>query len=131
MATTRGRLVQLNQTILDQADFFQSDGFTRVPGLTIIDLTSQVFFNNVIQAWPLTDGSSVSDSQVTAGFLYFNEITGTSGNYSIRFRPNSDGYWRTLLTYTAGQQILAQDYDVVAEPVQVSGGGLKAQFTKC
>ncbi len=131
MATTRGRLVRINQTIIDQADYFQADGFTRVPGLTIIDLTSQVFFNNILQAWPLIDGSSVSDNQVTSGFLYFHEIPGTSGNYSVRFRPNSAGYWRTLLSYAAGQQILAQDYDVNAEPVQLSGGGLSANFAKC
>ena len=131
MATTRGRLVRINQTILDQADFFQSDGFTRVSGLTIVDLTSQVFFNNILQTWPLVDGSTVSDNQITSGSLYFHEISGTSGNYSVRFRPNSAGYWRTLLTYSAEQQILAQDYDVTAEPVQVTGGGLKANFTKC
>jgi hypothetical protein len=113
------------------ADFFQSDGYTRVPGLTVLDLTSQVFFNNVPQAWPLVNGSGVSDNQVTSGHLYFTEIPGTSGNYSVRFRPNSAGYWRTILSYAAGLQILAQDFDVIAEPIQVSGGGLKANFSKC
>lgn len=128
--TTRGRLVRVNQTVIDQADYFQADGFTRVTGLTIVDVESQVFFNNALQPWPLTDGSSVSDAQVKSGFLYFHEITGTNGNYSLRFRPNSAGYWRVLLTYTSGQQILAQDYDVSADPV-VMGGGLKASFTNC
>lgn len=131
MATTRGRLVRINQTILDQADYFQADGFTRVFGLSIVDLTGQLFFNNTLQTWPLLDGSSVSDNQVTSGSLYFHEIPGTSGNYSIRFRPNSAGYWRLFLIYTAGQQVLAQDYDVVADPVQIAGTGLKANFTKC
>jgi hypothetical protein len=130
VATTRGRLVRINQTIIDQADFFEPDGYTRTTGLTITDLTSQVFYNNLLQSWPLVDGSTVSDSQVTTGFLYFHEIAGSAGNYSVRFRPNSSGYWRTILYYVVGTQILAQDYDVTAEPIQVSGG-LKANFSKC
>lgn len=131
MATTRGRLVQINQTILDQADFFQLDGYTRVVGLTVADLTSQVFYNNILMPWPLTNGTPVSNQQVTAGFLYVNEITGAPGNYSVRFRPNAAGYWRINLTYPAGTQILIQDFDVTAEPLQLTGGGMKASFTKC
>lgn len=129
-ATTRGRLVRVNQTVIDQADYFQADGFTRVAGLTIVDVTSQIFFDNVLQPWILTDGTSVADNQVASGRLYFHEIPGTTGNYSLRFRPNAGGYWRVLLTYTSGQQILAQDYDVTAEPLTVKGG-LKASFTHC
>lgn len=128
MATTRGRLVRINQTILDQAEYFQSDGFTRVSGLTIVDLVPQTFHNNTLQEWPLVDGAAVTDNQVTSGFVYFHEIPGASGNYSVRFRPNAVGYWRTLLVYPAGQQILAQDYDVTADAVS---GGLKANFTNC
>lgn len=126
---TIGRRVQINQTILDQADFFQVDGFTRVAGLTVLDLTSQVFYNNQIVPWPLADGSSVSDSQIAAGSLYFHEIVGTSGNYSVRFRPNAAGYWRVLLGYSAGTQTIAQDYDVT-EPSQ-TGGGLRTSFVDC
>lgn len=129
-ATTRGRLVRINQTVIDQADYFQADGFTRVAGLTTVDVVHQLFFDNVLQPWVLQNGSTVSDSQVKSGYVYFHEITGTTGNYSLRFRPNSAGYWRLLLTYTAGQQILAQDYDVTAEPLQIQGG-LKSSFTDC
>jgi hypothetical protein len=129
-ATTRGRLVRVNQTVIDQADYFQADGFTRVAGLTIVDVEAQVFFDNVLQPWPLTDGSTVADNQVASGRLYFHEITGTTGNYSLRFRPNAGGYWRVLLTYPTGQQILAQDYDVTAEPLTVKGG-IKASFNNC
>ena len=130
MATTRGRLVRVNQTVIDQADYFQLDGFTRVPGLNVTNLTAQVFFNNILQPWPLTDGTIISDSQIAAGKLYFHEITGAPGNYSLRIRPNNPGYWRVILVYPAGQQILAQDYDVSAEPLTVKGG-LKASFTNC
>lgn len=129
-SVTRGRLVRINQTVIDQADFFQSDGFTRQAGLTIADVTSLLFFNNLPQPWPLLNGAPVTDSQTKAGNVYFHEIVGTIGNYSLRFRPNAAGYWRLQVTFGAGMQILAQDYDVTAEPLQAQGG-LTASFTHC
>lgn len=129
MATTRGRLVQINQTIIDQADFFEVDGFTRVTGLTIADLTHELFFNNVLQPWPLVDGSSVSDAAVVSGNVYWNEVPGSPGFYNVRFRPNAIGYWRNLVTYTAGTQIMGQDFDVVSQVPQAETG-LRASFTK-
>lgn len=129
MATTRGRLVQNNQVLFDQADFFQSDGFTRVPGLTPGDLTSQLFYENVLQPWTLLDGSSVLDSAVVAGNLYWNEVPGSTGIYNVRWRPNAIGYWRLLVTYPVGVQIMGQDYDVVST-VPVAESGLRASFTK-
>lgn len=126
---THGRLVLVNQTVFDQADFFQGDGFTRVAGLTAVDLTSQVFHNNQLVPWGLVVGASVTNNQVVSGSVYFHEIAGTVGNYSIRFRPNAVGYWRLVLVYVDGSQIVAQDYDV-AEPAQ-SAGGLRSSFTNC
>jgi len=129
MATTRGRLVQTNQVILDQADFFQSDGFTRVLGLGVADLVAQVFFKNAPQPWALMLGNGVTDAQVKSGTVYWNEVPGSPGFYNVRFRPNAIGYWRLLITYTAGEQIMAQDYDVAAQ-VPLAESGLKASFTK-
>ena len=129
MATTRGRLVQINQTIIDQADFFEPNGFTRVIGLSITDLTHEIFFNNILQPWPLVDGSSVSDAAVVSGKVYWNEVPGSLGFYNVRFRPNAIGYWRNLVTYTAGTQIMAQDFDVVSQVPQAESG-LRASFTK-
>lgn len=127
MATTRGRLVQVNQTVLDQVDFFQPDGFTRVTGLIVGALVSQIFFNNILQPWPLISGLNVTDQQVASGSIYFNEIPGSPGFYNVRFRPNAVGFWRNLLTYPAGTQISAQDFDVV--PTAPSfGEGLNASF---
>lgn len=128
MATTRGRIVQANQTVLDQVDFFQSDGFTRVTGLTTGQLVSQIFFNNQLQPWPLVSGLGVTDHQVVSGKVYFNEIPGSPGFYNVRFRPNAVGFWRNLLTYTAGTQIAGQDFDVVTQPT--IDGGLNASFIK-
>jgi len=129
MATTRGRLVQINQVILDQADFFQSDGFTREVGLTPSDLTSQIFHLNVLQPWPLVDGASVTDASVASGKIYWTEVSGSPGIYNIRWRPNSLGYWRLLITFAAGTQIMGQDYDVVSQ-VPLAESGLRASFTR-
>ncbi len=127
MATTRGRLVQANQVVLDQVDFFQSDGFTRVTGLIPSSLISQLFYNNTLQPWLLLSGIGVVDTQIASGRIYFNEITGSPGFYSVRFRPNALGFWRNLLTYTAGQQISAQDFDVVQGAPAV-GSDIHASF---
>lgn len=85
MATTRGRIVQANQAVLDQVDFFQSDGFTRVTGLAASILISQIFFNNLLQPWPLISGLGVTDAQVVSGKIYFNEI------------PGSPGFWKSVV----------------------------------
>lgn len=129
MPTTRGRLVQINQVIIDQADFFQPDGFTRVTGLGVASVTHQLFYNNVLQPWPLLLGTGVTDALVKAGSVYWNEIQGLPGMYNVRFRPNAVGYWRLLITYAPGEQIMGQDYDVVAQ-VPVVESGLKASFVK-
>ena len=128
MPTTRGRLVQINQVILDQADFFEGDGYTRVTGLTPSDLESKLYLNNTLQPWALIDGGSTTDSQVSSGNVYWQEVTGSSGIYNVRFRPNAVGYWRLLIAYPVGTQIMAQDYDVSQYPLTDSG--LRASFTK-
>jgi len=129
MATTRGRVVQANQVVLDQVDFFQSNGFTRVVGLVPASLVSQIFYNNVLQPWPLVSGLGVMDAQVVSGWIYFNEVAGAPGFYNVRFRPNALGYWRNILTYPAGQQMGAQDYDVV-QSAPAMEQGLNASFIK-
>ncbi len=129
MSTTRGRLVRSNEVIRDQADFFQSDGFTRVTGLTPLQVSAVLFSNNVPQGWVLTDGTGTTDTQVAAGKVYWNEIAGAAGYYAVRFIPNSVGYWRLALTYTAGQQIIAQDFDVIAGPT-VLDTGVRASFNR-
>ena len=126
MPTTRGRQVFSNQVVYDQADFFQVDGFTRVPGLTIGQVVLQVYFNNVLQPWPLVSGVGVTDPNITAGKVYWEAISG--GPYSVRWRPNAIGYWRLLVTYPVGTQILAQDYDVMTGTGITAPTELKSSF---
>jgi hypothetical protein len=128
MATTRGRIVRNNEPILDQADFFMADGFTRVTGLSIAQVSIALFFLNQPQPWVLTNGLGVTDTQIAAGKVYWNEVPGAPGYYNVRFIPNSIGYWRLLITYPAGTQIAAQDYDVIDAPT--TDAGLKASFNK-
>lgn len=129
MATTRGRQVFANQVVFDQADFFQSDGFTRVIGLVTSNLTCELFFNNILMPWSFVSGVGISDAQIAAGKVYWLEIPNDPGRYNIRWRPNAVGYWRLLITYTAGLQIMGQDYDVINTP-QTVDQGLKASFIK-
>jgi hypothetical protein len=129
MATTRGRVVYNNQTILDQADFFMSDGFTRVTSLSIVQVSASLFYLNQPQPWVLTSGLGVTNAQIAAGKVYWNEIPGAPGYYNVRFIPNAIGYWRLLITYPAGTQIAAQDYDVIDTPPGTETG-LKASFNK-
>ena len=121
------RTVFGNRTVLDQADFLLPDDFTRVTGLTTASITSTLFFDNVAQPWTLLSGVGVTDVQVVSGKVYFNEITGQPGFYSVRFRPNAVGFWRLVLAYPAGFRIQAFGIDVVPEPPIVAPG-LKASF---
>ena len=131
MSTTRGRLVNNNNVVLDQADFFQVDGFTRVPGLTIGQLTCQLFFQNALQPWTFVSGSGVTDVQAVSGRVYWVEVPGSPGIYNVRWRPNATGYWRLIITYPVGMQIMGQDYDVIAGASAADcGTGLKSSFIK-
>jgi hypothetical protein len=129
VSTTRGRLIYANQVVHDQADFFQPDGYTRVTGLTIGQLQMQMFFNNAAQPWQFVVGSGVMDAQVASGKVYWIEVPGAPGIYNVRWRPNALGYWRLLITYPAGQQIMAQDYDVIPGGASTDSG-LRESFVK-
>lgn len=122
-----GRLIPINRVVIDQADIFAPDDFTRVTGLTVADLTATLFYNNVAQPWTFLTGATVTDAQVAAGNVYFNEITGQAGFYSVRFRPNAVGFWRLALSYSLGSRALALGFDVVPE-LPLVASGLKASF---
>jgi hypothetical protein len=111
----RSRVSFSNHVIFEQADFFQQDGFTRVTGLTISDISVQVFQDNQLLNWTLAEGQYVDDDATRSGYVYWSEITGAPGVYSVRFRPTSVGFWRMIITYADGLQLLAQDVEVIFE----------------
>lgn len=119
-ATFRTRLVQVNQVIYDQVDIFQVDQFNRVTGLLTTDVTLTLFLNNTLVSWPLVDGSSVIDSQVVAGSVYWTQLS--NGAYGVRFFPNSLGHWNLNITYPGTQQIIGISLDVVNLPLAVESG---------
>jgi hypothetical protein len=125
-ALYRSRLVQINQVIFDQVDIFQSDFFNRVTGLDPADVGLSVYFNNTLVTWPLVDGTSVIDSQVVSGSVFWNELA--SGAYGVRFYPNNLGHWRLVFTFAPSpSQVISLDYDVVNLPNFVESG-VRASF---
>jgi hypothetical protein len=119
------RVVPTNTLVYDQLDWFQGDFFTRIGGLVPADLAFVVFVNNTVTAWPLTSGVGVTDAQVQAGRVYFQELA--TGYYGVRFRPNALGYWRLDFRYAAGVQTVSLDYDVVTK-LDMAATGLHASF---
>jgi hypothetical protein len=130
------RIIPVNTTIVDQVDFFQGDYFTRVENLSVSDLVLSLFNENAKLSWPLVSGVGLTNGQILSGGVYFSQIPNALGYYSVRFRPNAAGYWRMVLSYPAGVQASALDYDVVTTsmfPGSGSGGpgsGLNVSFTR-
>lgn len=124
----RSRQVFHNELVLAQAEFFDSDNYTPLSGLTPSDLTCQVFFDNILQPWSLLLGAGVSDSLVTSGQVFWSEIPAAAGTYSVRFRPSGIGFWRVRLAYPTGEQLLSYEFDVLAKPHVTTG--LQTSFIK-
>ena len=130
MVTTRNRLVRSNETIVEQVDFFQvSDGYTRITGLTISQTQQTLFFNNVLAPWQFVTGLGVTDAMVASGKVYFAEIPGSSGYYSVRFRPNAVGYWRLSILYPTASLGTVLGYDVISVPT-TADAGLQSSFIR-
>lgn len=120
-ALYRSRFVQINQVIFDQVDIFQSDFFNPVTGLVPSDVELSVFWNNTLVSWPLVDGSSVIDTQVVAGSIYWNELT--TGAYGVRLFPNNLGHWNLIFKFSPSpSQVISLAYDVVNLPNFVDSG---------
>ena len=125
----KSRNVWSNQTVYDQVDIFQNDGYTRIAGLGVSNLTLQVFFNNLLQPWPLVNGAGVVDALVGAGQVYLAELPGASGLYGVRWRPNATGYWRLVLSYADVPQVVMLDYEVTPTLLP-EDPGLKVAFVR-
>ncbi|HEY8095937.1 MAG TPA: hypothetical protein VIE65_07535 [Methylobacter sp.] len=128
-----GRLLPAGALVRDQIDLYSPAGSAnRVPGYGISGLSLTLFLNNVPLSWPLADGSSVPDSSISSGTVYYNEIQSVPGFYAIRFFPNAVGFWRVVLTATPLLQVQIREYDIVPAGFfgQSQGGGLTASFDK-
>lgn len=125
------RLVPAGSLARDQIDILDGGtGPDRVELVTLPDLTVKVFFNNTPLSWPLADGSLTADSGISAGTVYFNELSGEPGYYGIRFFPDNVGYWRVCIRYSVTGQEITKDYDVVPGASGRGGNGLNASFTR-
>jgi hypothetical protein len=104
------RLIQVGLVVKGQLDFYVTPGeATRVTGLTADDVEIVLFKNNSLTSWAVVDGSSVLDSSISAGIIYFNEIDSAPGYYSVRFYPDSTGFWRLGSVYNDREQVLEFD----------------------
>jgi hypothetical protein len=124
------RSIPTGSLVRAQADFFNPAGsFTRVTGLAYTAVSVNVFFNNAAVVWGVSDGSSTQDSSISSGSIYFHEISGNPGFYSVRFYPDRVGYWRVVLKTTSpvsSESIM--EFDVV--PTANLLPGLNASFAK-
>jgi hypothetical protein len=121
-----GRSISTGTLVRAQADFFSSG--IRIPGVTSLSLTLFIFVNNVPISWQIQDGTSVPDASISAGIVYFNEITGNPGFYSVRLFPDRIGYWRIALVSVSLSQESNFEFDII--PATAASTGLTASFTK-
>lgn len=124
-----GRTINSGCLVRTQADFYFPIGsFYRSVGIGIASLTSYLFLNNQLVSWDLSDGTSVPDSSISPGSIYFNEISNSPGFYSVRFLPNQVGFWRLILKNNSIYSESISEYDVVISPDSSNGSGLIARF---
>ena len=125
------RIVSAGTIAYSQADFYQSSGSVlRISGIIASNITLSIFVNSSLLSWNIANGLTISDSSISAGTVYFNEIPGTSGFYLIRFFPDRIGFWRAILTYPGISQETLLEFDVVPSGVfkSVQVSGLTASF---
>jgi len=124
-----GRFVSAGILVRDQVDFYiPGGGFNRISGVVVAQLTLFAFADNGLLTWPLADGTNVPDSSISAGTIYFNEIYGSPGFYSIRFFPDRIGYWRVVLRNDSLITEVIRDFDIVPAGPIGPPNGLNASF---
>jgi hypothetical protein len=126
------RLLPAGTVIYDMAEiFFPAETMNRVAGLTYSSVTPTLFVNNSPLNWTIADGTSIQSGQIFSGKIYFNEIPGNPGFYSIRLLPDRMGFWRLVLNFASYDTEFSADYDVIpagAFTPGASSGGLTASF---
>jgi hypothetical protein len=122
------RVATSGKVILENVDLFLGDGKTRVVGVSITDLQLRLFCNSDEISWPLASGMGLNDIRITAGKVYWTEIS--RGFYTLRFFPSVLGSWRLILTYRAYNQAVSFTYDVVPKVSTNSTTGVRTSFFK-
>lgn len=123
----KSRLVQINRLAFEQVDIFQSDFFTRIPGLVPSDVSLTLTYNNEVVAWPLVSGVAVTNGEVSSGRVYWSELANNA--YGLRFYPNALGLWVVEVAYAATpQQITVVGFDVVNLPLSYSDQSIRVGF---
>ena len=127
-----GRLVSAGSLVYEQLDFFLPPGsINRVTGIPAANLSVIVFANNMALSWSLADGTSVPDSSVSSGIVYFNEIASNPGYYSVRIFPDRVGSWRLVFQNISLAVELIREFDALPPGVlRPSTGGLIASTSK-
>jgi hypothetical protein len=95
-------------------------------------LTLSIFANNTALSWPLADGSLIVDANISSGTIYFNEINGSNGFYSVRFFPDRTGFWRIIITNAGLNTERILEFDIIPANSLKStvSGGLTASFVR-
>lgn len=124
-----GRVITSGCVVKDQVDCIVSG--SRVTGMQSSNVSVKIFANNnLLMNWSSASGTGVPDSSVSSGVVYFNEIPNAPGFYSIRFFPNTIGYWRVVLNFQSQSMEVSREYDITANKDVVSSNSLNASFTK-
>jgi len=100
----------------------------RVVGESYASLLLNIFVDNGLLAWPLADGTTVADSSVAAGTVYFNQISGAPGYYSVRFFPDRVGFWRLIFREMTLNEEVIRSYDVTPARPGPASNELNASF---
>jgi len=124
-----GRSISAASLVFDQIDLYNPPGsITRVAGVLAANVSISVFSNNVPLTWAIQDGSAVPDSSISAGIVYFNEIIGQPGFYSVRFYPDRIGFWKIVFSVPSIAAEVIREYDISPMSSSASANGLNASF---
>lgn len=124
-----GRSISAASLVSDQIDLYDPPGSViRALGVLLADVSVTVFANNVLLPWTIQDGTAVPSSSISAGIIYFNEIVGSPGFYSIRFFPDRIGFWRLIFSVPSITAEVIREFDINPTGSSSPANGLNASF---
>lgn len=121
------RAISTSTLIFDQI-VIRAVGGARIAGALHSQFTLRVFLNGALQSWTISSGSGVQNASISAGTLYFQEIPGASGFYSVRLFIPGPGFWTFSLQYNPTPQEVVLEFDASSSSPDCSSGTI-ASFT--